>query len=108
MAAPQAPQDRQRTLRATLARLERQQARLLEVYLTEIIDRAEFDRKRQDLLQTQNGLLQQLRQLEAQAQKQLDTTKLAAGIEDFCRCLQPTLEQLNFTQRRQLVELLID
>ena len=105
---PQALQDRQRTLRATLAQLERQQARLLEVYLAEVIGRAEFERKRQELVQTQNGLVQQLRQLEAQAQKQLDTARLAVGIEDFCRRLQPTLKQLDFTQRRQLVELLID
>ena len=105
---PQALQDRQRTLRATLAQLERQQARLLEVYLAEVIGRAEFERKRQELVQTQNGLLQQLRQLEAQAQKQLDTARLATGLEDFCRRLQPTLKQLDFTQRRQLVELLID
>jgi site-specific DNA recombinase len=105
---PQALQDRQRALRTTLAHLERQQTRLLEVYLAEVIGRDEFERKRQELAQTQSGLTQQLRQLEAQAQKQLDTAKLAAGIEDFCRRLQPTLEQLNFAQRRQLVELLID
>jgi len=105
---PQALQDRQRTLRTTLAQLERQQTRLLEVYLAEVIGRDEFERKRQELTQTQSGLTQQLRQLEAQAQKQLDTAKLAAGIEDFCRRLQPTLEQLDFAQRRQLVELLID
>ncbi len=29
-------------------------------------------------------------------------------IEDFCKRLAPALEQLDFTQRRQLVELLID
>jgi len=105
---PQALQDRQRTLRATVTQLERQQARLLEVYLAEVIGRAEFERKHQALLQTQNALRQQLRQLEAQAQKQRDTSKLAAGIEDFCRRLQPALQQLDFTQRRQLVRLLID
>ena len=105
---PQALQDRQRTLRTSLAQLERQQARLLEVYLAEVVGRDEFERKRHELLQTQNGLTQQLRQLEAQAQKQLDVAKLATHIEDFCQRLAPTLEQLAFTQRRQLVELLID
>ena len=105
---PQALQDRQRALRAALAQLERQQTRLLEVYLAELIGRNEFERKRQEVAQTQSGLTQQWHQLEAQAQKQLDTAKLAVGIEDFCRRLQPTLEQLNFAQRRQLVELLID
>jgi len=105
---PQALQERLRTLRAALAQLERQQDRLLEVYLAEVIGRDEFERKRQEIAQTQRGLTQQLRQLEVQAQQQLDTTKLATGIEDFCRRLQPTLAQLSFAQRRQLVELLID
>ena len=105
---PQALQDRQRTLRASLAQLERQQTRLLEVYLAEVIGRDEFERKQHELVQTQNGLTQQLRQLELQAQKQLDVAKLATHIEDFCQRLAPTLEQLDFAQRRQLVELLID
>ena len=34
--------------------------------------------------------------------------KLAEGITTFCQRLQPTLEHLDFAQRRQLVELLID
>jgi site-specific DNA recombinase len=105
---PQALQDRQRTLRASLAQLERQQARLLEVYLAEVIGRDEFERKQHELAQTQNGLTQQLRQLELQAQKQLDVAKLATHIDDFCQRLAPTLDQLSFAQRRQLVELLID
>jgi site-specific DNA recombinase len=33
---------------------------------------------------------------------------LAAGIDAFCQRLQPTLENLSFAQRRQLVELIID
>jgi site-specific DNA recombinase len=105
---PQALQDRRRTLRAALAQLERQQARLLEVYLAEIIKRDEFERKRQELMHTQTGLSQQLRQLEAQAQKQIEVTGLAAGITAFCQRLQPTLDHLTFAQRRKLVELLID
>jgi hypothetical protein len=78
---PQALQARRRTLRAALAQLERQQARLLEVYLAEIIGRDEFERKRQEVEQTQTGLTQQLRQLEAQAQKQVDVMAAAQGIE---------------------------
>jgi site-specific DNA recombinase len=105
---PQALQDRRRTLGAALSQLERQQARLLEVYLAEIIKRDEFERKRQELMHTQTGLAQQVRQLEAQAQKQIEVTGLAAGITAFCQRLQPTLDQLTFAQRRKLVELLID
>ena len=105
---PQALQARRKTLCDALTPLERQQARLLEVYLAEIIGRDAFERKRQEVTQTQHGLIQQLRQLEAQAQQQVDIAALAQGLEAFCRRLQPTLDQLTFAQRRQLVELLID
>jgi site-specific DNA recombinase len=105
---PQALQARRRTLQQALAQLERQQARLLEVYLADIIGRDEFERKHQEVTHTQHGLTHQLRQLEAQAQQQVNVAALAQGIETFCRRLGPTLDALTFTQRRQLVELLID
>lgn len=105
---PQALQARVKTLQDTLAKLERQQARLLEVYLAEIIGLDEFERKRGELRQTQGALKQQLRQLEVQAQQQINTLQLADNIQAFCQRLQPTLETLSFSQRRQLVELLVD
>jgi site-specific DNA recombinase len=105
---PQALQSRRTTLQQALAQLQRQQVRLLEAYLAEIIAMDEFERKRQELERTTEGLQQQLRQLEAQAQKHLDLALIAAGIEDFCQRIQATLEHLTFAQRRQLVELLID
>ena len=89
---PQALQSRKETLTKSLRQLERQQERLLEVYLGEVIEREEFERKRRELSDTQNALHRQLRQLEVQVQKQLDTVELAAGIGDFVsvfskRCL---------------------
>jgi site-specific DNA recombinase len=105
---PQALQSRKQTLAKSLRQLERQQERLLEVYLGEVIEREEFERKRKELEDTQNALHRQLRQLEAQVQKQLDIVKLAAGIGDFCERIRPTLDALTFEQRRQLVTLLID
>ena len=105
---PQALQSRRQSVKEALAQLERQQARLLEVFLAEVISRDEFERKRHELNQTQQGLSQQMRQLELQAQRQLNITKLASHIQDFCQRIQPTLDQLDFAQRRQLVELLID
>ncbi|MBL6983225.1 MAG: recombinase family protein [Anaerolineales bacterium] len=105
---PQALQAKRNTVRQALASLERQQERLLEVYLAEIIMRDEFERKRQELARTQNGLQQQLRQLEHKAKKQIETLALANNIQEFCQRIQPTLDNLNFEQRRQLVELLID
>jgi site-specific DNA recombinase len=88
--------------------LERQQARLLEVYLAAIIGREEFERKHQEVTQTQHGLAQQLRQLDLQAQQQVDGAALAQGIKAFCHRIRPTLDHLTFAQRRQLVTLLID
>jgi site-specific DNA recombinase len=105
---PQALQSRRQSVKDALAQLERQQARLLEVFLAEVISRDEFERKRQELNRTQQGLSQQMRQLELQAQRQINTAKLATHIQDFCQRIQPTLDQLDFAQRRQLVELLID
>ena len=52
--------------------------------------------------------IQQLRQLDAQAQQHVNTAALAQGIEAFCRRVLPTLDTLTFAQRRQLVVLLID
>src|SRR5262245_30921574 len=105
---PHALHARRQTLRKALAELERQQARLLEVYLAAIIGREEFERKHQEVTQTQQGLAQQLRQLELQAQQQVDVAALAQGIEAFCHRIRPTLDHLTFAQRRQLVTLLID
>jgi site-specific DNA recombinase len=95
-------------LTKSLKQLERQQERLLEVYLGAVIERVEFERKRRELSDTQNGLHRQFRQLEAQVQKQLDVAGLASGIGDFCERIQQTLATLTFEQRRELVTLLID
>ena len=105
---PQALQARRQTLDRAIAQLQRQQERLLEVYLAEVIGRDEFERKRHELVQTLSGLEQQRRQLDAQAQKQIDLAALTVNVQEFCRRLQPTLNHLDCAQRRQLVELLID
>ena len=105
---PQALHARRQTLRDVLAQLERQQARLLDVYLAEVIEREEFERRRKEVAQSQHGFTQQLRQLETQAQQHVNVAALRQGIEAFCQRLQPTLDKLTFAQRRQLVEWLID
>src|SRR5215510_10747306 len=105
---PQALHARRQTLRDVLAQLERQQARLLDLYLAEVIEQEEFARRRKEVAQSQQGLTQQLRQLDTQAQQHVNVAALSQGIEAFCQRLQPTLDQLTFAQRRQLVALLID
>jgi len=52
---PQALYARRQTLRDVLAQRERQQARLLDVYLAEVIEREEFERRRQEVAQTHHG-----------------------------------------------------
>lgn len=105
---PEALRVRQQTVADALAHVERQQARLLDVYLAEVVGRSEFERKRQELQETMQGLQQQLRQLDAQREQQEDIATLAQGITTFSERIQPTLDQLTFAQRRELVELLID
>jgi hypothetical protein len=69
---PQALQARRQTLRDGLAPLECQQARLLDWYLAEVIERAQVERKRKEVPQTPQSLTQQLRQLDAQAPQQVN------------------------------------
>lgn len=89
---PHALQARRQTLRDVLAQIERQQARLLEVYLAEVIGREECERKRKEVTHTQHSFTQPLRQLDAQAQHPVDVAALTQGIETFCHRLQPTLD----------------
>ena len=105
---PEALQVRRNTLQRSLAQLARQQQRLLDVFLAEVIGQEEFERKRHELSQLETGLTQQVRDLDRQAQQHTEVARFATGIERFCQRIQPTLQQLDFAQRRQLVELLID
>ena len=105
---PQLLQSRIATLQESSNRLQKQKERLLELYLAEMIGRDEFERKRQQLEQTHQGFEQQLQQLQNEAKKQINLMAFSKGIEDFCQRTQQTLPNLNFQQRRQLVELLID
>jgi len=105
---PQALRARQKTVEDAMAQLERQQERLLDVYLAGIIARTEFERKHHELSSQQESLRQQQRELAAQARQHLDVVKLADSITAFCTRLQTTLDHLDFAQQRQLVELLVD
>jgi site-specific DNA recombinase len=105
---PQQLQARRHSLNQALAQLARQEQRLLEAYLAEVIELAELDRKRQEITQKQQALDRQVRQLEAQLQKQIEIETLAPSIEAFCQGVQQGLAQATFAQKRELVELLID
>ena len=96
------------TLGKAEKQLERQQGRLLEAYLAEVVTLVEFDRKRRELAQKQEALSVQRAQLEATTAQRAELSNVAASIEAFCAQIRLMLEQATFPQRRQLVELLID
>src|SRR5438552_2155689 len=105
---PQELQARQATIGQALGQLERQQQRLLDAYLAEVIALAELERKRQDLDRRRATLLAQQRQLDAAARQKLELGAVADGIEAFCQTVRAGLATATFAQQRQLAELLID
>ena len=105
---PQELQARQATIGQALGQLERQQQRLLDAYLAEVVTLPELDRKRQDLDRRRDTLLAQQRQLDAAARQRLELGAVADGIEAFCQAIRAGLATATFAQRRQLAELLID
>ncbi len=105
---PQELHARQAAIRQALGQLKRQQQRLLDAYLAEVIGLAELERKREELNRRQATLLTQQRQLDAAAEQRLELQTVADGIEAFCQTIRAGLATATFPQRRQLVELLID
>ncbi len=105
---PQELHARQTAIRQALGQLDRQQQRLLDAYLAEIIGLAEFQRKRDELDRRRAALAAQQRQLDAAAAQRLELQAVADGIEAFCQAIHAGLATATFEQRRQLAELLID
>jgi site-specific DNA recombinase len=105
---PQELQARQAAIGQALSQLDRQQQRLLEAYLAEVIGLPEFQRKREELDRRQAALAAQQRQLDAAAGQRLELQAVADGIEAFCQTVRARLAAATFEQRRQLAELLID
>jgi site-specific DNA recombinase len=91
-----------------LAQTERQNRRLLDAYLSGVVELAEFERKRNDLKGRSNALLAQKRQLEATARERTELPRIADSIEEFCEQIKAALFDATFEQKRALVELLID
>jgi site-specific DNA recombinase len=105
---PQELQARQATIHQALGQLERQQQRLLDAYLAEVVGLAELERKRQELDRRRATLAAQQHQLDAVAEQRLELRTVAGGIEAFCQTVRAGLATATFAQRRLLVELLID
>jgi site-specific DNA recombinase len=105
---PQELQARIERLSKAERQITRQQKRLLDAYLQEIIEIQEFERKRIELEKKQAVLKAEKIQLEAASLAQFEISAIAISIEAFCHKIQPVLEKATFEQKRQLVELLID
>src|SRR5205814_3623304 len=88
---PQELQARQETLRKALSQAQRQQQRLLDAYLAEVITLPELERKREELDRRCATLLAQQRQLDAIAQQRLELAGVADGIERFCQTVRAGL-----------------
>jgi site-specific DNA recombinase len=101
----QARREGQRKARVTLSH---QIDRLTEAYLERIVTLEEYRRRRRELEERQEAIEAQIRQLEANIDRQGEVTILAQGIESFCQRVKQGLAQASFDQMRHLVELLID
>jgi site-specific DNA recombinase len=105
---PQDLQARQRSSQQALAHLRRQQQRLLEAYLADVVQLPEFERSRRDLQRREESLLAMQRQWEAHARQHLELQALATSTEAFCAQVRAGLSTATFDQQRALVELLVD
>jgi site-specific DNA recombinase len=105
---PEELRRRRETLSGIRARLGRQRERLLEAYLAEVLDLSTFEQKDAELRRRQEDFAAQEREIEAQSQRTEELGALAQSIQEISERLREGLEQATFTQRRQLVELLID
>jgi len=101
----QARREGQRKARVTLSH---HIDRLTEAYLERIVTLEEYRRRRRELEERAEAIEAQMRQLEANIDRQGELTMLAQGIESFCQRVQQGLAQATFEQKRHLVELLID
>ena len=105
---PQELQAQVEALQKASQQLERQQERLLEAYLAEIVKLPELEQKRNELARKQEALRVQIIQLQTQVDQRMELGQVAGSIEAFCVQVRPVLDQADFAQKRQLVELLID
>jgi site-specific DNA recombinase len=105
---PQHLQTRRAQLRQSQARVRNQVERLTDAYLNQVVPLEEYQRRRQGLEQSLQGLARQEDQLAAEAQRHHDVARITESVEAFCARVQGGLQQATWEQKRQLVELLID
>jgi site-specific DNA recombinase len=105
---PQELRRRLATLQQVRAGVARQQQRLLEAYLAEVIDLPAFQRQQRTLGQQEADLLAREREVAAHGERLLEVSAIAQSMTTVLQRLRASLGQASYAQRRQLVELLID
>lgn len=105
---PQELQARHENLRKARASLNQQLDRLTDAYLHNVIPLLEYERRRRELEQRNQSLVEQAAQLTAQAEHHEEIAGLAMSIDDFCARVRTGLANASFEQKRQLIELLVD
>jgi site-specific DNA recombinase len=105
---PQELQSRRENLRKGQTALQKQLDRLTDAYLSGVIPLAEYQRRRSEMEQRQQGLEGQVQQLSQQVDRQKELAAVQGSITLFCQRIRIGLENATFEQKRKLVELLID
>ena len=100
---------RQATIRQALNQLERQQQRLLDAYLAEVIDLAELERKREELYRRHVTLTSPAAATgRRRLYSYLELQAVADGIEAFCQIIRTGLGYRHVRAAAATSELLID
>jgi site-specific DNA recombinase len=105
---PQHLQSRKQSLRKAQSGMAQQLERLTEAYLLAIIPLTEYRRRRSELERKSQALEAEMKELEAQVDRQAELAVLGESIEEFCNRIHASLTNATFEQKRSLVELLID
>ncbi len=105
---PQELLTRRENLRKARVSLTQQTERLTDAYLSAVLPLEEYQRRRLELEQRQQGIAEQARQLEVSVGRHDELAGMVQSIEAFCQRVQQGLAETTFEQKRQLIELLID
>ena len=87
---------------------ERQIDRLVDAFTAEVLTLDELKTRRAGLQERIRILAQQEQDVHRQHHQQLHLREFSANIETLCRAVRSGLQTLPFTERRKIIELLID
>ncbi len=105
---PQELQARRENLRKARVSLSQQTERLTDAYLAAVLPLEEYQRRRLELEQRQQGIAEQARQLEVSVGRHDALAGMVQSMEAFCQRVQQGLTDATFDEMRHLIELLID